>query len=177
VAADGPSLGGTFEGGDNAALWTAAAEAGGRCRRIGVRRRKPGIAGALAQEPNQVSGLTVVQDDGFARLAWTPVAGATDYQIERTPVDDANAPTGEAAIVGVWQPERTVTPDSPTFADSGFALGDRFQRVRARLATEAEPFSDPVFATTLPQWGTGPGASLRTGYETSGDGTYTSDAD
>ena len=34
---------------------------------------------------------------------------------------------------------------------------------------------DPVFGTTLPQWGTGPGASLRTQWETSGNATYTSD--
>ena len=56
------------------------------------------------------SGLTVTQNEGFATLAWEPVAGATDYQIERTPVDAANVPTGAAVIVGVWQPIRTVTP-------------------------------------------------------------------
>jgi hypothetical protein len=135
-----------------------------------------GTARAFAQEPNQVSGLTATQEDGFTRLVWTAVPGATDYQIERTPVDASNTPTGDATIVGVWQPERTVTPDSPTFADSGFALGGRFQwRVRARFGTGVEPFSEPVFGTTLPQWGTGPGASLRTGYETGGDGAYTGD--
>ena len=37
---------------------------------------------ALAQ---QVTGLAVEQADGFASLSWDPVAGATDYQIERTP--------------------------------------------------------------------------------------------
>jgi hypothetical protein len=136
------------------------------------------VAAAPAQEPNQVTGLTAEQRDGFARLAWTVVPQATDYQIERTPVDASDAPTGAPTIVGVWQPQRTVTPDSPTFADSGFALGDRFRwRVRARFGTTEEPYSDPVFGTTLPQWGTGPGASLRTGYELSGDGTYTRDVD
>jgi hypothetical protein len=136
------------------------------------------IASAFAQEPNQVTGLSAAQADGYARLAWTPVPGATDYQIERTPVDASNAPTGPETVVGVWQPQRTVTPDAPTFADSGFALGDRFRwRVRARIATAPQPYSDPVFGATLPQWGTGPGASLRTGYEQGGDGTYTSDVD
>jgi hypothetical protein len=133
------------------------------------------IADARAMaDPNQVTGLTVTQGEGFATLAWTPVAGATDYQIERTPVDDANVPTGASVIVGVWQPIRTVTPGSPRFAEAGFALGGRYQwRVRARFGTTAQPYSEPVFGTTRPQWGTGPGAGLRTGWETSGNATYT----
>lgn len=53
-------------------------------------------AEARAQEPNQVTGLTAVQEDGFATLSWNTVAGATDYQVERTPVDAANVPTGAA---------------------------------------------------------------------------------
>ena len=120
---------------------------------------------ALAQEVNQVSGVAVEQADGFASLSWDPVAGATDYQIERTPVGADDAPTGPAAIVGVWRPNRTVTPDSPTFAEAGFNPGDRFQwRVRARTGTTPHPFSAPVFDTTLPQWGNpaAPGESLRT---------------
>jgi hypothetical protein len=130
-----------------------------------------GVAGAQT-----VTGLSASQADGFTTLKWTAVANATDYQIERTPVDAANTPTGAAVVVGVWQPQRTVTPDQPTFADSGYPLGNRYQwRVRARLGTTAQPYSDPVFGTTLPQWGTGPGASLRTQYETVNDGTYTSD--
>jgi hypothetical protein len=75
---------------------------------------------ALAQEPNQVTSLAAVQEDGFVTLSWNPVAGATDYQVERTPVDGADQPTGPATIVGLWQPTRTVTPDAPTFAESGF---------------------------------------------------------
>jgi len=77
-------------------------------------------APASAQEPAQVTGLTVRQADGFATLGWTPVAGATEYDIERTPVDAGNAPTGPAAIVGVWRPNRTVAPSVPRFADAGF---------------------------------------------------------
>ena len=49
---------------------------------------------ALAQEPNQVTGVAVEQADGFAALSWDPVAGATDYQIERTPVGSDDVPTG-----------------------------------------------------------------------------------
>ena len=75
---------------------------------------------ALAQEPNEVTGVAVEQADGFATLSWGPVPGATDYQIERTPVGADNVPTDTATIVGVWRPNRTVTPDSPTFADAGF---------------------------------------------------------
>jgi hypothetical protein len=129
-------------------------------------------AGAHAADPNQVTGVTAVQHDGFATLGWDLVAGATDYQIERTPVDDANVPTGPSVVTGVWQPQRTITPDVPRFADAGFALGGRYEwRVRARFGTTPQPYSDPIFGTTLPQWGTGPGASLRTQWESSGNAT------
>ncbi len=132
--------------------------------------------GALAQEPTQVTGLAAVQDEGFVTLSWNPVEGATDYQIERAPVNDANQPTGAATIVGLWQPTRTVRPEAPTFADSGFVLGERFQwRVRARSGKTPQPFSDPVFGTTQPQWGAGPGASMRTQFEQTNGASYTSD--
>jgi Zinc carboxypeptidase len=135
---------------------------------------QPGAA--LAQEANQVTGLAAVQGEGFTTLSWAPVEGATDYQIERTPVDAANVPTGAAAIVGIWQPTRTVRPDAPTFADSGFVLGERFRwRVRARIDAAPQPFSEPVFGTTQPQWGVGPGASMRTQFEQTNGASYTSD--
>src|SRR4051794_36917650 len=116
---------------------------------------------AGAQEPNQVTGVTATQDIGFTTLKWNPVAGATDYQIERTPVDAGDAPTAAATIAGVWQPQRTVTPDKPTFAESGYALGGRYAwRVRARFGTGTgavlQPYSAPVVATTLPVPGSGP---------------------
>ena len=129
---------------------------------------------ALAQA---VTGVTVEQADGFATLGWDPVAGATDYQIERTPVDADDVPTGPAVIVGVWRPNRTVTPDSPRFADAGFNPGDRFRwRVRARTGTTEHPFSEPVFGTTLPPWGDPvPGESLRTQWELTEAAQFTSD--
>jgi zinc carboxypeptidase len=124
----------------------------------------------------QVQGLRATQGEGFATLAWEPVAGATDYQIERTPVDPVNLPTGPSVITGVWQPLRTITPDRPRFADAGFELGGRYMwRVRARIGAEAQPFSEAVFGNTRPQWGSGPGAGLRTQWESSGNATYTSD--
>ena len=130
---------------------------------------------ALAQE---VTGVTVRQADGFATLGWEPVAGATDYQIERTPVDASDVATGPATIVGVWRPNRTVTPDSPTFADAGFNPGDRFQwRVRARTGATVHPFSAPVSGTTMPQWGSPavPGQNLRTQWELTLAAQFTSD--
>ncbi len=133
---------------------------------------------AFAQEANQVTDVAVEQADGFATLSWDSVAGATDYQIERTPVDADDVPTGPAVIVGVWRPNRTVTPDSPTFADAGFNPGDRFRwRVRARSGAIVHPFSDPVFATTLPPWGDPnvPGENLRTQWETTQAAQFTSD--
>jgi Zinc carboxypeptidase len=123
-----------------------------------------------------VTGLEAVQNEGFVTLSWNAVAGAADYQIERTPVNSANEPTGAERIVGLWQPTRTVTPESPTFAESGFVLGERFRwRVRARFGTDPQPYSQPVFGTTLPQWGTGPGASMRTQFEQTNGAQYTSD--
>jgi hypothetical protein len=124
----------------------------------------------------QVQGLTATQREGFTTLAWSPVPGATDYQIERTPVDATNLPTGPAVITGVWQPLRTINPGSPRFADAGYPLGGRFMwRVRARIGTTEQPFSEAVFGDTRPQWGSGPGAGLRTQWESSGNATYTTD--
>ena len=74
--------------------------------------------------------------------------------------------------------EPQVTPDSPTFAEAGFNPGDRFQwRVRARFGTAPHPFSDPVFGTTLPQWGDPavPGENLRTQWEATQGALFTSD--
>jgi zinc carboxypeptidase len=135
---------------------------------------QPGAA--AAQEPNQVTDLAAVQDEGFVTLRWGPVEGATDYQIERTPVNDADEPTGAATVVGLWQPTRTVMPDAPTFADSGFVLGERFRwRVRARFGTTEQPYSEPVLGTTQPQRGVGAGASMRTPFEQTNGASYTSD--
>jgi Zinc carboxypeptidase len=135
---------------------------------------------AVAQQPNQVTGLAVEQRDGYASLSWDAVAGATDYQVERTPVGADDAPTGPAAIVGVWRPNRTVRPASPVFADAGFNPGDRFQwRVRARIGTAEQPFSPPVFGSTLAPFGDPgvPGESLRTQWERTQAAQFTSDTD
>src|SRR3954452_16193240 len=134
----------------------------------------PCIAGA--QEPDQVTGLTAAQDVGFTTLKWNPVAGATDYQIERTPVDANDQPAGTATVAGVWQPQRPIPPYKPAFAESGYTLGGRYQwRVRARLGTaNPQAYSDPVADTTLPI----PGPSnLLTAWESRTTSTYTSDVE
>lgn len=97
---------------------------------------------AVAQDDDSaVTGLSVDQEYGFATLGWSPVEDAVAYEIERTPVDDAGVPTGPSEIVGVWRPNRQVSPEAPVFADSGFVPGDRFQwRVRATLT----PFPNEV---------------------------------
>ncbi|MER7892780.1 M14 family zinc carboxypeptidase [Micromonospora sp. NPDC094482] len=133
-----------------------------------------------AAEPNQVSDLTVRQADGYATLAWQPVDGATDYQIERTAVDDNGTATGTPTIVGVWRPNRQINQQSPTFADAGFNPGDRFSwRVRARTGTTEQPYSEPVVGTTTAPWGNPatPGEQLRTQWETTHAAQYTSDTD
>ncbi|TYB95039.1 carboxypeptidase [Micromonospora sp. WP24] len=135
---------------------------------------------ANAAEPNQVTDLTIRQADGYTTLAWQPVDGATDYQIERTPVDSAGNPTGTPTIVGIWRPNRQINQESPTFADAGFNPGDRFQwRVRARIDTTELPYSEAVVGTTTAPWGNPdtPGERLRTQWETTHGAQYTSDTD
>jgi hypothetical protein len=135
-------------------------------------------ASSRAQDASQVTNVTVEQQDGFATLAWSPVAGATDYQIERTPVDSQDAPTGASVITGLWRPNRTVTQESPTFADAGFNPGDRFQwRVRARFGTTPQAFSAPVFDTTLAPFGDPvvAGGNLRTQWESTLAAQFTND--
>lgn len=127
-----------------------------------------------AQEQSQVTALTVEQQPGFATLSWSPVEGATEYQIERTPVDEVDTPIGEPVITGIWRPNRQVNQDSPAFADANFNPGDRFGW---RVGVPGEPFSDPVYGTTLPQWGDPgvPGESLRTQWESTQAQEFTSD--
>ena len=128
-----------------------------------------------AAQAQQVTGLEVRQDDGFATLSWDPVQGAADYQIERTP---AGAALGTGVVVGIWRPNRQINQDSPAFADAGFNPGDGFQwRVRARFGTEPQPYSDPVSGTTQPKWGDPgkPGESLRTQWEETNAAVFTSD--
>jgi hypothetical protein len=135
-------------------------------------------ASAEVVEPNQVQGLKVAQADGFATVSWRPVEGATEYQIERTPVDASDTPTGPSVITGIWRPNRQVHNERPTFADAGFNPGDRFQwRVRARIADADQPFSVPVSDATAPPWGDPdvPGENLRTQWETTQAAQYTSD--
>ncbi|MEV6812034.1 M14 family zinc carboxypeptidase [Micromonospora sp. NPDC051296] len=132
----------------------------------------------MQAEPNQVQDVTVVQGDGYATLAWTHVDGATDYQIERTPIAEDGTATGTAVIVGVWRPNRQINNDKPTFADAGFAPGNRFQwRVRARFGTTAQPYSTAVSGATKAHWGdlNTPGQNLRTQWEDALGAQYTSD--
>ena len=87
-------------------------------------------AGASAQEPEQVTGLTVTQDVGFTTLKWNPVAGATDYQIERAPAARRTRRPAPSSASGSRSARSR--PDKPAFADSGFKLGDSFRVARAR---------------------------------------------
>ena len=122
-----------------------------------------------AAHAQQVTGLEVRQDDGFATLSWDPVAGATDYQIERSGV-----------VVGLWRPNRQVRQENPTFADAGFSPGGRFQwRVRARVSGVEQPFSTPCERGPPPPWGDPavPGQNLRTGWETTQGAVFTTDTD
>lgn len=139
------------------------------------------VASLVATPPSQaqegqVTGLTVEQQQGFATLRWDPVPGATEYEIERTPVDEDDEVTGDPVITGIWRPERQVDQVEPAFADANFDPGDRF---RWRVRVPGQEFSEPVHDTTLPQWGDPqvPGENLRTQWERTGAATYTSDVE
>jgi hypothetical protein len=113
--------------------------------------------GAMAQSTDTtVTGLTVRQDDGAALLSWNPVAGAENYEIERTEVDESGEPVGSASIVGVWRTDRnqwSITENlQPTFADAGFLPGSR-QQWRVRAVVDGSEFSEPVVETTRPPFG------------------------
>jgi zinc carboxypeptidase len=138
-------------------------------RRVAALLAAAGVVLAVpaAAHAQQVTGLEVRQDDGYATLSWDPVPGATDYQVERSGV-----------IVGIWRPNRQVGRDRPAFADAGFNPGDELQwRVRARLGTEPQPFSEPVGGTTQPEFGdpATAGESLRTQWEETNAASFTGD--
>lgn len=128
--------------------------------------------------PNVVSGLEVSQEYGYATLRWDPVPGASSYEIERVEVGlladvVGSLPIGlPTDIVGIWEPERTIIPEKPTFADSGFEPGGRYQwRVRAVVDNLPQAFSDPVADDTLSAWGP---EEFLTGFETSSASSWTS---
>ena len=131
---------------------------------------------SLAQVPAQVEGLEVEQQYGFATLRWEPVDGVSEYQIERTEVDENDEPVGDPVITGIWRPNRQVDQEVPAFADANFDLGDRF---RWRVGIPGEGFSEPVYDTTLPLWGDPdvPGEGLRTGWELTGAARFTTDVE
>jgi hypothetical protein len=116
--------------------------------------------------------LNVIQGAGFATLRWNPVPGATEYQIERTPVDVDGRVNGDSTIVGVWRPNRQVKQESPSFADAGFPAGARYRwRVRARVGDALQSFSQGVVGATMRP--AGPEAYL-TEFERTHGAQYTS---
>jgi hypothetical protein len=88
------------------------------------------VGPATAQTSPEVS---VTPGLGLATVTWTPVEGATGYQIERTPMS-GDQPTGPGVVVGIWSPNRggdRITPGPLAFADHGFPVGQRYSwRVR-----------------------------------------------
>jgi hypothetical protein len=79
------------------------------------------------------------------------VAGATQYEIERTPLAGGQ-PSGPALVVGRWTADRYSAQGRAggerTFADSGFVLGAQYRwRVRALVGTAPGDWSPPVDGT------------------------------
>jgi hypothetical protein len=131
------------------------------------------LAGVVAagRQDIRVTGLAVAARDGYATLTWRPVAGASEYQIERTMVDDAGQPAGAPVISGIWRPNRQVKQQSPSFADAGFVVGRRYQwRVRAVVAGAAQEYSAAVVAETRAPFGP---SEFRTGFESREGADYT----
>lgn len=129
------------------------------------------VGSAWAQQAPAAVGVD--QGYGFATVSWDAVAGASRYQIERTPLD-GDEPAGSAEVVGVWLPNR-YTGGQLTFADSGFVLGERYRwRVRAVVDGNEGEWSEPVVGDT--QRLQSPGAFV-TGFERSGGAEWTTHED
>ena len=125
----------------------------------------------VARQETRVTGLAVASRDGYATVTWRPVTGATEYQIERTPVDGKDQPAGAGVISGIWRPNRQVRQQAPAFADAGFVPGARFQwRVRAVVAGTPQEFSSPAAAVTQAPFGPD---EFRTGFERRNGADYT----
>ena len=92
-----------------------------------------------AAAAQQVTGLTATHDVGFTTLKWAPVAGATDYQIERQSLDPVtDQPTGTATIVGLWQPTRTITPEIAGVRGVGLHSRQQLSVARAGAARHGQ---------------------------------------
>ena len=130
-------------------------------------------ASSAAQTPGQVTGLTVEQADGFATLSWTPVAGATEYQIERTP---AGAPgTGGSGSLAAEPPDQ---PGPAGLRRRRLQPGRQLPVARPRpLRHRAAAVSEPVSGTTQPEFGDPgtAGENLRTQWEETNAAVYTND--
>ena len=133
-----------------------------------------GLLLPAAAHAQQVTGLDVRQDDGFATLSWDPVAGATEYDVERTPAAATRAGRSRGGRLAPEPPDhrrrrRSRTPGSTraTGSSGGSAL----------VGTEPQPYSEPVSGTTPPESGDPgtPGENLRTQWEEAKAATYTSD--
>ena len=129
------------------------------------------VRAAAIQDNTQASGLAVKAHDGYATLTWKPVAGATEYQIERRPLDDSGVTSAAATISGVWRPNRQIRQQSPSFADAGFVPGRRYEwRVRATIGGVPHAFSAPVTALAKAPF-EAPG--FQTGFEARQGADYT----
>jgi hypothetical protein len=120
------------------------------------------------------TGVDLEQGYGFATVSWDAVAGASEYEIERTLLD-GGVPAEPGLIVGRWLPNRYSAQGrvggETTFADSGFVLGERYQwRVRAVVGGTPGDWSAPVANTTRETLGP---EALRTPFEASGGATFT----
>ncbi|WP_166349892.1 M14 family metallopeptidase [Phytoactinopolyspora limicola] len=108
-----------------------------------------GIDGASAppppaDQPDQVTGVSIQPETGFATVTWESVDGAWQYEIERMTV----AGDEPAEVVGRWLPGR-YDGSELTFADAGFTPGEEYRwRVRAVGAAAAGEWSEVVVADT-----------------------------
>lgn len=126
---------------------------------------------AASRQDTRVTGLAVAARDGYATLTWRPVAGASEYQIERTMVDESDQAAGPPAVSGIWRPNRQVRLQSPSFAEAGFVVGRRYQwRVRAVVGGAPQEYSTSVAAGTRAPFGP---AEFRTGFESREGADYT----
>ena len=77
----------------------------------------------------------------------------------------ADGTVGTAVIVGLWQPQRTITPNAPAFADSGLPARRPLPVARARAARNREPAAVLGAGGGHDAWATGARPTCWTAYE------------
>jgi regulation of enolase protein 1 (concanavalin A-like superfamily) len=150
--AAGSNGGSTDSGGSGGSPRDAGPDSGGRDAAAG------GPDAATLPPP---AGLTAMPGDGTVSLSWSPVSGATRYNVKRAPGTDS------LAVVA--------TPATTSYLDQALTNGTTYQYTVSTINAAGEgPASSPVSATPVSPWtGQDIGAVTAAGSSSQTGGTFT----